>query len=662
MRVLYFLALGAVVYMNLAAVTLVMARWLPSWAIARAAGIVGFCIGLFFIEHFVGLGPLQWTLPPITAASAVVLWRHRSTLRQRSFLESEAVFLAAVGYGFVWKLAFPQIVELYDRLSDLHLVANYMSGARLPPVDMWLPWQRLDYYYAFQEYAAALLGRITGLSAGATFNVSAALLSGLVIALGWDFLDCLRLKTPAKILTAVCLAIGGTGISPLLHLIAAPSAQGFFSAASAQQALYHNSRFIGWFEDALASDFWRSLTAGAPTARDLQLPIETFGQQYAIGGYHAPLSGFLMLFLALATMARASVSKAEERSRLEFVMGFSVPLTICANAWVFPLQAILVGSWKLWDIGAAPLRHLRYCLAGAAAGLALILPFLAGFAEHGHPIVLTRVLPGEHSPWAQFLIVHWPLIIVGALAPFAGRNRSLALRFAAVFLPLLAGTELLNAFDGGYGGELVRFNPALKWWGWIFTGGVFTISACLLASERRALRWATVAILLLVTSMAIDVVCFLTLEPKPYFAKLAGDGFYTADPANARMLSYLKSAEKGLVLEKVYNERPRDTGIYGGLSGQPDLIGVPWIMLVWRPDLTELPVLISQVEKFYGGQQPEPLAFLGGHGIRYVVWSVRESADLAGWAAIDRSIAPDYRWMEFSSTPDRHVGLWIRRP
>jgi hypothetical protein len=45
-----------------------------------------------------------------------------------------------------------------------------------------------------------------------------------------------------------------------------------------------------------------------------------------------------------------------------------------------------------------------------------------------------------------------------------------------------------------------------------------------------------------------------------------------------------------------------------------------------------------------------------------VVWSVRESKDLARWAAIDRSLSSTYVWMEFSDTPDTHIGLWIRQP
>ena len=77
------------------------------------------------------------------------------------------MFLCALLFGALWRLTSPDIVEDNDRLSDFHLVSNYLSGERLPPVDNWLPYQRLNYYYSFQHYSAALLGRLFGLGPGA---------------------------------------------------------------------------------------------------------------------------------------------------------------------------------------------------------------------------------------------------------------------------------------------------------------------------------------------------------------------------------------------------------------------------------------------------------------------------------------------------------------
>ena len=90
-------------------------------------------------------------------------------------------------YGLVWRLSYPDIVEDNDRLTDFHLIANYFSGERLPPLDYWLPHQPLNYYYTFQHYSAALLGRTFGLGPGTSFNMAAIILAALVMSLAWEF-------------------------------------------------------------------------------------------------------------------------------------------------------------------------------------------------------------------------------------------------------------------------------------------------------------------------------------------------------------------------------------------------------------------------------------------------------------------------------------------
>jgi len=47
-----------------------------------------------------------------------------------------------------------------------------------------------------------------------------------------------------------------------------------------------------------------------------------------------------------------------------------------------------------------------------------------------------------------FLIVHWPLILTACWP--RGRRAAAGAVFATLFLPMLAATELLNAFDGTY--------------------------------------------------------------------------------------------------------------------------------------------------------------------------------------------------------------------
>jgi uncharacterized membrane protein len=221
-------------------------------------------------------------LLPLTALSLLVVWSERAWFSDETFRTSEIVFLCALLYGAVWRLSFPEIVEDNDRLTDFHFVSNYLAGTKLPPVDYWLPYQRLDYYYTFQHYSAALLGRIFGLGPGASFTFASIILPALILGLAWEFLTLLRVRLGGKLLSLVALAIGGTGISPLLHVIkTAPSAD-FLSYASAVDALIFNSRFLGYLDNSLTSATWRAVLGDVP--HSVRLPIETFGYQYAIGG------------------------------------------------------------------------------------------------------------------------------------------------------------------------------------------------------------------------------------------------------------------------------------------------------------------------------------------------------------------------------------------
>jgi hypothetical protein len=658
-EIIYLLGIFIAVLVNITALTLLTLRAIPFPATARVAGILIVCLVFFSLEHFIGLGDYP-VFVSLTALSLYVIWNERARILDKTFKASELVFLCALLYGAMWRLAFPEIVEDNDRLTDFHLVSNYLSGERLPPVDNWLPYQRLDYYYTFQHYSAALLGRIFGLGPGVSLNFAAVILAGLVLTLAWEFLTILRARFVLKFLSVTALAIGGTGVSPLFHFITSAPPAGFLDYGSAVHALFYNSRFVGWFETSVASDTWRALF-GEGTQRSVLLPIETFGYQYAIGGYHAVLSGFLLMFLALTIVAAVTQASEAVRARLEFVLGLTVSLTLCSNAWVFPLQAALVGSWKIWDRRALGHRDLRYLASGAAIGVFFQLPFLAGLSSATSYMKLQLVSLDAHTPIAQFLIVYWPLIALALAVPLVGQARSLAGFLAAFFLSLLAFTEFFNIFDEAYRDEFIRFNPALKWWGWIFTGGVFSISAFLLASNRRAARLVASIVLVLVSVFAVDAGRFLVLRSHAFAGKIDGSGFYAQDLSNARMLRYLGDAPRGIVLEKVYEEHPIDTGIYGSFAQKPSLVGIPWVLRIWKRDLTELPGLIAEIDNFYAGTHKQAARFLADHDVRYIVWSSRESKDLERWQSIMESIESDFRWMEFSSAPDSHIGLWIRR-
>ena len=68
---IYVLGIAAIL-VNIAALTLLVLRYISFPAIARATGIIAICLGLFSLEHFVGLGPLYPLFLPLTALSLSV--------------------------------------------------------------------------------------------------------------------------------------------------------------------------------------------------------------------------------------------------------------------------------------------------------------------------------------------------------------------------------------------------------------------------------------------------------------------------------------------------------------------------------------------------------------------------------------------------------------
>lgn len=663
MQLLYVLGLGLATWLLLASLTLVALRWLPLPGLARAVALLALTTLLFALEHGVGLGSLLPVLPLALAAAAGFLWvRGRRLGYPSGFVAGEAVFLAALVYGALWRHFFPGIVDVLDQISDFGLIAAYLRGETLPPVDPWLPAQQLDYYYGFQHYAAALFGRLFGAGPGYVFNGAPVVLAAVVVALAWDFLRAFPLRTWQRLLVLAVFVLGGTGLAPFFHLLVEPS-----QLDGPWSELIASSRFVGWFGAEQASALGQWLLGSNPAAKPLWLPIETFGFQYLIGGYHAPLSGFLLLVLALTAMAWIE-RLPERRPLLEFILGASTTLTLACHAWIFPLHALLVGGWKLWDLARRPPgdwrvlpRELTWLAAGAFAVLLLLLPYLAGLADHGKGLSLDTVRAKQRTPLWQFLLLFWPLFALSALALLGRPRRALAALVVCVFLPLLVGFEFVTAADPAFRGNHLRFNPALKWWGWIFTGLLLAGAAAALAARQRWVRAATVVVLLAVGSYAVDVVRWWGALDRSLAGQWDGLAIYGDDPAQRRVIEVLAAAPQGTVLQALYDERPIDSGIYAGFALQRSVLGVPWILRGWRDGLTDVPALAAEVQSFYAGTHPAPLDFLRATDARYVLWMRREEkARPEVWATLQAALAPAYVWLEYSGEPGTHVGLWRR--
>ena len=119
------------------------------------------------------------------------------------------------------------------------------------------------------------------------------------------------------------------------------------------------------------------------------------------------------------------------------------------------------------------------------------------------------------------------------------------------------------------------------------------------------------------------------------------------------MLRYLVDAPNGIVLERVYDEFPRDTGIYGSFAQKPNVVGIPFLLDVWKRNLTELPALVAKIQSFYAGTLLDAERFLTDHDVRYVVWSSAKARTwMPGRASCRRSMPTTAGW---SSPPRRRL-------
>ncbi|MEO8153311.1 MAG: DUF2298 domain-containing protein [Rhizobacter sp.] len=593
MNLIFLITSLALLWLHLAGVTVFLGRWLP-YPLARSAGVLGVVLVMCLVEHGVGLGMLGWAWPLTALAAGAVVYRHRSAVRASDFLRAELVFLVAVGFGLAWKWMFPTIYPTNERYTDLYFMLNYFPGDKLPPLDIWFPPLKFNFYYAFQHYGAALMGRLFNWDPGTTYNIAFSLLMGLSITLIWFFIGRFLSRTWAKCLLLAAVATGGTGISAYYPLLNDGGNRA--SDAVAGDELFANARFIGYFDQQVNTKIGKALfpplqASDKPTPgfEPRIVAMENFGYQYPTSDYHPPVGGFFLLFLGLAALAwvevpqsDASVPAARQRHRWgQALFALTVPVVLITNAWVFPLAVLLLGTWVTWRMRRREPPEWSAVLGGLGAGLLLIYPFLNGMAAEALVTPIRWVQPQDHTPPWRFVAYFWPLLVLLVLSVFERRARPLALMFALAFgLATLAG-ELLYVDDHA-GETLRRYNTTAKWYGWIWSGGLLACGAMALSSGTKWVRTLAAVSLLLTASYAIPIGRYLWNAPKYDVGVFNGLPGEMRNPPVRQMLKYLKQSPRGIVAESTVGDGYSSQTMVAMFSGQIALQGWPVLIGNWR--------------------------------------------------------------------------------
>jgi hypothetical protein len=652
---LLFLALViAALWINLLGAGLAVQRWVRDYPIARAAGMLAVVLACFFLEHFAGWGPRPPLLPFTTAASIFLIWRGRSELRAN--WGTEALFGAGFFYCLAWRYAFPDIDFTGEKMPNLAMIVGYLQGTRLPAPDLWLSPYRLNFYYNFQHYAAALLGRLLGLGPGVTYHLAYCTVVGFITLLAGSAVGRLCAWTPGRWFGTLALIVGGSGAVVAAHF------------ALSRVYVADSVRFVGgsMVHAERLNAFGARLAAlmVTPGLDPRDLPMEPMSYVMTNGDYHPPLAGYLLLaFSAMLIAAQATGAAGPRRAVNHALLAATVPLALVANAWVFPLQFVLVEGWFVYRALCRERGLLLPALLGGATAAFLEYPYLVQFTQQtiasNAAIQVTQT--ADHTPVLGWLLTFWPVVGIMVLALFNRDRRTLTVFFLVIWTLELAGTEFLYNHDV-YGGVWVRFNSTLKWWPWVYAGVLLTLGANNLGSRSKLCRYGTLLLLVPTLQFGFDLGVQFAKGKKPSKGQLSGYA-WIKDPIVRDMIVELGSRPDGVTLESGLIMSNSASPAEALFAGKQSFLGWPWHETTWRGAFNEIHQRLMENDAFYGGKTADPLNWLLHNQVKYVIWLPTDNASIPSLhrTLID-ALKTRYFWhpMYGDDTQRIPVGFWER--
>ena len=413
---LVFLSLAiAGLWINLLGAGLAARRFVSDYAVARMTGVLAICMVCFCLEHFAGWGPRPPLLPLTTALSVWLMWRARSALREN--WGSEALFAAGFLYCLLWRYTFPDIDASEDKMPNFGLIEAYMRGTRLPPPDLWLSPFRANCYYSFQHYGASLLGRLLGVGPGISYHLAFCTMVGFLTLLAGRCFAAFCAWTPGRWVGVLSLLFGGSGAALAAHVL--------LKSAYVLDIV----RFIGGsiVHDELTPlgqrvAAWMTSPGIAP--RDL--PMEPLSYFLIKGDFHPPLSGFLLLAFAAALIAVQETGASGRQRALHYaLLAATLPLALISNAWILPLQLLLVGGWFLFDALRGAKGYLLPPWRGSPPRRRSSIPSSCSLRSRRSATTQRSASPAsaDHTPWLGWLITFWPVLGILILGPLNRERR-----------------------------------------------------------------------------------------------------------------------------------------------------------------------------------------------------------------------------------------------
>lgn len=686
MKALFLIPLLAALFAMILAAALALYPRTRSAALSAAAILLPVALTMFTLEHHYGLGSLSALYPILLAISGFVIYIRKAFLKQvlPDFLAFAGAFILALS----WRWMLPNLNGSTELLTNLSFIASHLQGETLPGNDLWMAGYRLDMYYSFQHYCAALIGRVFGLSPAHTYHIGFAMIYGLIGLTCWSTMRFWsENRFYSKLLIMAALLLGGTGVAPVTSVLFEPPVGLSADTNLMVTRLWSNVRFGGVYEKNINSNLGEKLFPVAEREAHSDSPLETLGYFLHIGDYHATLGSFLLIALLLLivsslinrsgdsrdnrdkdsensadTAAHAGSATAEQQNAStamfsSALLGTFFVLPFAVNGWTTPLFLLSAAL-------AAILFHRKInwkaLLAGAIITYMLLQPFFVYFLSHADRGVAIQLTPENlKNPIKIMLLQAWPCLLALLLTLFAGRaetyRKSLLILAATVFSLII----FFDYFGFARDGHFDRFNTAIKVWSWAYFAGIL-LSGCVLLLQRNPLwlRVTGIAIFLAVSSHAVDLYRFVHIMSRDHWGHLNGTAWLGKESPKQHLASYLTAQPYGVVLES------EPMAVYSHYSAIPLLAGKQSYLawggheILWRKDPNTVNRKAEEIKAFYAGTLGNKKQWLQANNIDYILVTDFSRMERAVFDHINAEISADYQWVEFSGAP--LIGLWVR--
>lgn len=356
------------------------------WGLSKTAGLL---VAGWFVLLLCSVTPLPFDTPTlivILAAGAVfalgLAWRQATSLRmwatQAQAPLQEALFVGAFGAYLLFRGFNPDILT-GEKLSDAMYLSSLLHHVELPPPDLWLAGEPVNYYY-FGYLLCALVAKVWGTPLGIAFNLSLGLLFALCVSgISALVLDWTKAKPRKTQLIWV-----GTALA--LELVLG-------NLAAALRLLHRPAEVLASLWSTIGMGATRVLTFSnhpAPGAAISEFP--SFSFMFADLHPHLIALPFSFLYLGGAYLLAQGL-----RTRLAFwvLMAVTIGAFGSMNAWEMPIAAMVLTTAGC-VAALASARPAWGCLrAIGVVALVGTLGFVAFYPFHHH-YVAPQAAKGVH--------------------------------------------------------------------------------------------------------------------------------------------------------------------------------------------------------------------------------------------------------------------------